>query len=192
MITVYNNSGTVFIDSAAGVTIPDGGSHKFSTIQDALELPAIGAAILDGTLQTDGYAGSTIWVFDERDSFGSVDEDSWRARPINKIATLPNGISNISGDTFLLPAGQWSFSVHAAGKGNIRLVDVTNNNKVLATSTDGDGIITLYGVVLAPSPVYVMFETYLGYGDVNAPKSEGDDSSGTKYTFLAAKLVCVQ
>ena len=191
MIKVYNTGNTDFIDTASGVGVPAGGERKFATIQDAMAIPAIQEAILNGDLKTDGFAGSTIWVFDERDGYGSVDTDEWRTRPLNRMVSLPVGISSLSNDSFLLPTGEWSFSIHASGSGNVRLFDVTNSN-VLVTSTDGDGIMTLYGYVAVPSPIYVRFDSYFTNEDVSAPKSSDADPDGTLYTFLAAKFVCVR
>jgi hypothetical protein len=191
VIKIFNTSAVDFVDPVSSITIAAGSFRRFATLQDALEVEALAAAISSGALKTDGYAGATLWVIDERENFGSEDVDTWSARPINKLVSVPSGVSSIAGDTFLLPAGYWSFSVHAAGKGNIRLVN-TADDSVLATSTDGDGIITLYGLVLTPTPIYVMFETYLSVGDVDAPESEGDDPAGTKYTYLAAKFVCIE
>jgi len=190
LITVFND-GADFIDPVSGITIVSGGSRKFATLQDAKEVYAISEALLDGTLRTDGHAGATMWLFDERNSFGSVDDDEWRARPINRLVSVPANIGNIAGDDFLVPAGLWSFSSHAAGKGNIRLVDVATN-VVLATSTSGNGIITLYGMFDIQQPSYLRFEAYLTSGHVDAPESEHGDADGTKYTYLAAKFVCIK
>jgi hypothetical protein len=186
-----NTATTDFVDQVSGITIKAGSFRRFETIQDVLEIAALADAINNGTLETDGHSGSTIWVFDKRTNFGSANEDSWERRHLNEIESIPSGISNISNDSFLLPAGYWSFSIYAAGKGNIRLVDATNNT-VLATSADGDGIIELYGLVDIPYPVYVAVDAYLSDGDIDAPESEDDDADGTKYVYLAAKFVCVK